>query len=163
MGFLATLIAGPALGVVGSFISSILGMIEKKQELKHEEIRQQRRDEQEIRLQEMNLQARGEEREHEGYINYTNAVTDQLQASYAHDASYGSVYKWAATLLRFVRPGLTVLLLWLVYYFWGTVPNDMVHLDLGLPMKEAIISKTLIMAEMAVTWWFLDRRKQNTK
>jgi len=157
MAFLAQLIAGPILGLVGSWVGSIFKYFEKKQDLEAQKLRQDH----EVALTRMNLEARGKEMENEAWLAQISATAEMLKGSYDHDASYGPVSRTAAVYLRWVRPGLTFLLLVLVavmFFFAG----DQYRIE-GLSIQERIVVSTLMMAEAAVTWWFADRTRDRQK
>lgn len=159
MGFLGsiatTLFAGPAVGLFGSLISGVMGYFERRQKLEHDRAQWAH----ETTLQELNMKARGQELESEQAIAQTAMIAETLKGSYEHDASYGTPSQWASNALRFVRPLLAFMLLALVGWFWWTVPM----MDVGddLTLREAIVLKTLFLAEVAVTWFFADRRRAN--
>lgn len=159
MGFLASLIGGPIVGIFGSLISGFMSIYERKQKL------DERREEMshELKLQEMNINARGKELESEALIAHTQAVAESLAASYQHDASYGPIGQIAATVLRFVRPALTFLLLGLVGSIYFTMPEGKIAQPDGVvtTLGEMVIFKIMFLSEVAVTWWFLDRRRTN--
>lgn len=159
MGFLAsiasTLFAGPAVGLFGSLISGVMGFFERKQQLEHDKAKWSH----ETTLQELNISARSQELESEDRIAQTAMIAETLKGSYEHDASYGKPSQGAANVLRFVRPLLAFTLLALVGWFWFSVP--MMEVGDDLTLREAIVLKTLFLAEVAVTWFFADRRRAN--
>lgn len=159
MGFLVSLFAGPFAGIFGSLISSGVSFFERKQKMEERVMDYA----QEIKLQEMNIAARGQELESEAAIAHTAAVAKSLAASYKHDASYGPVGQTAATVLRFVRPVLTVLLLALTTAVYFSMPDGQIVGTDGVvsSIGELVILKILFLTEAAVVWWFLDRRKTN--
>ena len=159
MGFLVSLLGGPIVGVLGSAISAGMSYLERKQKIEETKLEFA----QEIKLQEMNIKARSEEMESELLIAQTEAVTQQLSASYQHDASYGQVGQGAATVLRFVRPALTFGLLALVAIVYFTMPEAQIVDENGVAssLGELVVLKILFLTEVALTWWFIDRRKTN--
>lgn len=159
MGFLVSLFAGPFAGILGSIISAGTSYFERKQKAEERAAEMAH----EVKLQEMNIAARGQEMENEALIAHTNAVAQQLEASYGHDASYGPVSASAATVLRFVRPALTFLLIGLVALIYFTMPEAQIVDDSGAArdIGELIVLKVMFLAEASVTWWFLDRRRSN--
>lgn len=144
---LITLLSGPLLGIFGSVISGVTGYFERKQKI------EERREEMahERSLQELNMKARGQEIENEQAIATMNADSRNLAASYKHDASVGETSIWVNNTLRLVRPVLTIYLLSIVTYL--VVANTA-----GLTIQE-IAMKVLFLAEVAVSWWFADRRR----
>ena len=159
MGFLASLVGGPIVGVLGSLVSGFMSIWEHKQKIEERGLEMAH----ELRLQEMNIQARSQELESEALIAHTNAVAQSLAASYQHDASYGPVGQTAATVLRFVRPALTGFLLVLTAAIYFTMPDGAIVGEDGVvsTISEMVILKIMFLSEVAVTWWFLDRRRSN--
>lgn len=159
MGFLGsiatTLFAGPAVGLFGSLISGVMGYFERRQQLEHDKAKWAH----ETSLQELNMKARGQELEAEDQIAQTHMISETLKGSYEHDASYGPTSPWASNALRFVRPLLAFSLLGLVGWFWFSAP--LMQVADNLTLREAIVLKTLFLAEVAVTWFFADRRRAN--
>lgn len=136
---LLTLLAGGGTGLLGSLFGRITGLFEEKQKIKRLEIELAH----ELKLQEMQISARINEREHEAEIAETGAYAQALIGSYSHDSSY------ANTLLRWVRPALTVFLLVMTGWVYHTSSGDVVKAD---------IAKLIVFyAGTAVAWWFADR------
>jgi len=159
MGFIASLIGGPIVGVLGSIVSGAVSYFERKQKMEE----RQQDYAQEIKLQEMNIAARSNELESEEAIAHTSAVASALRASYKHDASYGPVSQTMASVLRCVRPALTFLLLGLTAAVYFTMPDGHIVGDDGsvTTIGEMVVLKIMFLTEVALTWWFLDRRKSN--
>jgi hypothetical protein len=159
MGFLVSLFAGPFAGIFGSLISSGVSYFEKKQKMEERQMDYA----QEITLQKMNIEARSQELESEAAIAHTAAVASGLRASYKHDASYGPVGQTAATVLRFVRPALTFMLLGLTAAVYFTMPDGQIVGEDGVvsSIGELVVLKILFLGETATVWWFLDRRRSN--
>lgn len=137
---------GGATGLFGSLVSRGFSFFEKKQDYKHE-----------LALQELHIQTRGMELESEEAIAGSVAAATIREASYLHDASYGVPSPKAATVLRFVRPVLTLLLLTLVAVIWATLTPEQEEMQLQ------IISTILYLATVAFTWWFGSRDTEKAK
>ena len=144
-----SLILGPALGLLGSAIGSVFKIWERKQELQAQREKQQH----EAELTKLNIAARGQEMENEQWIAQVQATADMLKSSYEHDASYGPITTGAAAWLRWVRPGLTILLITLTASFYFTDGS----------LHQQITKSILMMTEAAVTWWFADRAREGKK
>ena len=138
---LAGIVGGPLFGVVGSIVTNVMGAITeaRRQAAEYAHIE---------KMTELNAKFKAEEMEHDARKTEMVTDADMLAASYRHDASYGTVSPWASTMLRFVRPMLTFLLIGMVIWFFAV----------GDVEKSTIVTKTLFLAEMALTWWFVDRR-----
>ena len=153
MSGLLTLILGPLTGLAGSAFGAFTKWLEHRQRMAELE-RQQAH---ELRLQELNIQARGQELEQEALIAQTQAHADAMAASYRHDASAGPTHKWVASALRLMRPLFTLLLIVLAgAIFFYAQPGDVVE---GKPVREHVTLTVLYLAEVAVTWWFADRAR----
>jgi hypothetical protein len=141
IGLLTSVIGGPLFGIIGSFITNITGSImeSRRQTAEYAHIE---------KMTEMNAQFKAEEAESDFRTAQVENIGQAISDSYAHDASYGKVGQGAATVLRFVRPLLTFLLIGTVIYFYMT----------GSVEQEKIVLQVLFLTEMAVTWWFVDRR-----
>ncbi len=153
MGALLTMIAGPATGLLGSLAGGAVRYFERRQRIREMEIEHAH----ELRLQELNLKARGEELENERLIARAEADAASLRASYRHDASAGPAHRWVASALRLVRPALTLGLVAVgaaIYFASG--PADMIE---GRTVREHTALTLLYLAEVAVTWWFADRAR----
>ncbi len=153
MSGLLTLVIGPLTGLLGSGLGTVVKWLEHRQRMAELE-RQQAH---ELRLQELNIQARGQELEQEALIAQTQAHADAMAASYRHDASAGPAHRWVASLLRLMRPLFTLLLLALAgAIYFHALPGDLVD---GAPVREHVTLTVLYLAEVAVTWWFADRAR----
>lgn len=140
---LLTVFSGGAAGVVGSVIGKAAGYFEKKQEM------ESRREEyaHELKLLELQMKDASEARENE-------VAMEARKASYQHDASAGETYRWVATVLRLVRPVLTVVLLILTAIIY-TKATEAVRAD--------IAAQVIFLTGMTISWWFGDRYKRPGK
>jgi hypothetical protein len=141
---IGSVLTGGATGIIGSVIGQAGRFLETRQKLKKMALEF----DQELKLQEMQIEARSAELESERAIAEENAAATIKAASYAHDASYsGSVI---GNILRFVRPILTFTLLgFSVYVFLEALGDDVI--------KREISNQILFLTTTAVTWWFGDR------
>lgn len=157
MGFLTTLFAGPLTGLLGSIFGAVMKSIERKQQLEADKEKYAH----ERGLLEMNIAARGQEMESEAMIAQMEAMAKMVAGSYQHDTNYGPVSQGAATALRFVRPGLTLLLFLLVtaMYFSVTSIED----GSEYTLQQQIVMTVLYLFEVAFTWWFADRARESKK
>lgn len=160
MGLIATLLAGPAVGLFGSLFSSAIKLFEKYQE------RKQRREDNahEIVLLKLQQEGRNDEQEHEADIAHVNAQSNMLVASYNHDAAYGPTDRNGAFLLKMVRPTLTLILVLLTGVIYFTVSETQTTgLDPAVTLQDYVVMKILFMTEAAITWWFCDRRLERNQ
>ena len=152
-GGILTMLLGPLTGIAGSAIGTLTKWLEHRQRMAELD-RQQAH---ELKLQQLNIQARGQELEQEALIAQTQAHADAMAASYRHDASAGQTHKWVASALRLMRPLFTLILIVLagVIYFFAS-PVDLVD---GKSVREHVALTVIYLAEVAVTWWFADRAR----
>ena len=143
---IASVLTGGATGIIGSLIGTVGRFFEKKQQLKEMTLQF----DQEYKLQELQISSRREEAESERAIAELQAESEIKTASYAHDASYGITTLTIASILRFVRPVLTFLLLaFTVYIFWQVSENPSIVHELS--------NQIMFLTTTAVAWWFGDR------
>lgn len=141
-----TALFGGATGILGTVVGKVAGFFEAKQklELTREEFKH------ELALQELNIQARSAEMESEQIIAEAATFATTRQASYDHDSAYGKPYRWVVTLLRLIRPLLTLSLI---------VLTGILFFQLGQEGQADIASQVIFLTGMAVSWWFGDRYK----
>ena len=126
--------------------ASALDIWTKKQKLKEMTLQF----DQEFKLQELQISSRKEELESERAIAEMESVAEMKSASYAHDASYGPTTVFISSMLRFVRPVLTFLLLAFTgYIFWQVRENPSIVHELS--------NQIMFLTTTAVAWWFGDR------
>tara|TARA_Y100001951_G_C11277779_1_gene263129 strand:- start:487 stop:942 length:456 start_codon:yes stop_codon:yes gene_type:complete len=143
---IASVLTGGATGIIGSLIGTVGRFFEKKQQLKEMTLQF----DQEYKLQELQISSHREEAESERAIAELQAESEIKTASYAHDASYGITTLTIASILRFVRPVLTFLLLaFTVYIFWEVSENPSIVHELS--------NQIMFLTTTAVAWWFGDR------
>ena len=109
---IASVLTGGATGIVGSLIGTVGRYFDNKQKIKQMSLEF----DQEYKLQELQITSRKEELESEEAIARMETNAAMKTASYAHDASYGPASVTIASILRFVRPVLTFVLLAFVVY-----------------------------------------------
>jgi hypothetical protein len=157
MGILASILSGPIVGLFGSIVSAFVAFKERQQKIEEQKLAQAH----EVRLLEMNINARGQEMENEQIISQMEAMSEMLSASYQHDASYGPVSENMAAFLRLIRPSITLLLIILTALVFFMV-EDAAIITVGeeaMTVQERVVMSILFMTEAAVTWWFADRRR----
>ena len=147
MSIIASLFAGPLLGVFGSLISGVMGYFERQQQMEADKAKFAH----ETNLLKLQVQARGQELESEEEIAAIAADTEALKGSYQHDASYGESGPIISGMLRLVRPALTFALIAIVAVL---VLLDDTQLD-----RTQLSLKVVVMMEVAIAWWFADRRR----
>lgn len=147
---LMTALFGGATGILGTVVGKVAGYFEKKQEL--EMARENNKHE--LALQEMQISARAQELESEAAIAEMANASAMRTASYEHDASYGKPYRWVVTLLRLVRPILTIMLI---------VLTAILFFNLSEEGQDEIASQVIFLTGMAISWWFGDRYKGSGK
>lgn len=136
---LVTAVLGGGTGLLGSVVGRVAGYFEEKQKLKRLEVELAH----EIRLQEMTLADKKEERESHLSAVYAEQDTLALRGSYEHDVSYTDSY------LRWVRPVLTLILLLLTTGVYFTVEGE--------DVEKQVATQIVYFTCVAVSWWFADR------
>lgn len=131
-------LAGGGTGLLGSLFGRVAGFFERKQKMKEKELDYAH----ELNVQALNMQEASQERESEERIVQSVQDTKVVTASYKHDASYGE------SLLRWVRPALTFILMILA---------AVVYLTMDDADKTQIGVQILYLTTLSVTWWFADR------
>ena len=143
---IASVLTGGATGIIGSLIGTVGRYFETRQKIKQMSLEF----DQEYKLQELQISSRKEELESEEAIARMETNAAMKTASYAHDASYGPASVTIASILRFVRPVLTFVLLgFVVYIFWQANDDKALVFDLS--------NQIMFLTTTAVAWWFGDR------
>ncbi len=140
--------SGGILGLAGSLVNKVANYFATQQQMKFEELKNRHS------LALMDKQAQLQQMQIDGKFQITALETDSanLVASYKHDASYGETYKWASSLLRFVRPGLTFMILGIFVYVYYSA-NGFGHVN----VLEDMSNQVSMLAAMVLSWWFSDR------
>ncbi len=133
------LLAGGGTGLIGSLVNRFAGFFEAKQKLKEKVIDYKH----EKDLLAMQQAERSKDREHESDMLESVEDTKALGISFQHDTGYGD------SILRFVRPLITLMLIGLVFTIYLTTTET--------GIQTQIITQVLFLTSMAVGWWFGDR------
>lgn len=151
LGSLVGAASGGLLGVAGSLIGKVAGYFETKQKMKLAEI------ENKHSLALLDKQAELQKMAQDGKFQLTRLETDSanLIGSYKHDASYGETYKWASSILRFVRPFLTFSVIG-VFVFVYHRADEFGDVNTVQRMSNEIC----FLASTCLSWWFADRSRK---
>lgn len=146
-------ISGGLTGVLGFGLKALFGWLGEKE--KRATLRQTQ--DHEYRLQQLNIQARGQELESERAI----AAEETRRASYDYAPVRQEVWKWVASLISLMRPAITLYLLIVATAFGWTLLYGvpLPYIDTSGFIRE-IASATVYLTSTAVTWWFGDRPPQ---
>jgi len=151
LGSLVGAASGGLLGVAGSLIGKVAGYFETKQKMKLAEI------ENSHSLALIDKQAELQRMAIDGQYQLKSLETDSanLIGSYKHDASYGETYKWASSILRFVRPFLTfsVIGVFVFVYFKADQAGD-------LDTVQRMSNEVCFLLSTCLSWWFADRSRK---
>jgi hypothetical protein len=151
LGSLVGAASGGLLGVAGSLIGKVAGYFEAKQKMKLEEIKNNHS------LALMDKQAELQKMAQDANFQLTSLETDSanLIGSYKHDASYGETYKWASSILRFVRPFLTfsIIGVFIFVYFKADQAGD-------LDTVQRMSNEACFLLSTTLSWWFADRSRK---
>lgn len=159
---MSSLLSGGATGIIGSIVTNTFDFFE-----------QSRKNKQEIKRRELDIQEMDKEYEHRKEISAQKQEAETQETSYDHDTrAYTSGMKlespWIKvplvivdTLRGVIRPALTLVL---VYLTWRVFDSAHAVLeDAGLQTLEPSEAMTLVMSVVdmilyltstAVTWWF---------
>lgn len=133
--------AGGAFGLIGTALGRVAGFFERKQSFAQEQARWGH----ELRLHELQMQARSQETEMELALAAQSGSWRGLEASIKADAAIGKASQWVINILRLVRPVLTLIL-------WFITAGIFV-----ITKEGAIIEAAVFAATAATLWWFGDR------
>lgn len=133
--------AGGLFGIFGTALGRIAGYFERKQTFAQET----KRWDHELKLHELQMQARKQETEMELAIAAQEGSWQGLSASLAAEAATGPASQWVINLLRLVRPVLTILLWLITAWIFAKTQNG------------SIANSAVFAATAATLWWFGDR------
>ncbi|MEL6688488.1 MAG: hypothetical protein AAFP97_12835 [Pseudomonadota bacterium] len=133
--------AGGLFGLVGTTLGRVAGYFERRQTFMQEQARWSH----ELKLHELQQQARAQETEAEIALAAQMGSWAGLDASMKADAALGEASRWVIDTLRLVRPVLT-LLLWIITAGIFLFTQD-----------SAVIEAAVFAATAATLWWFGDR------
>jgi len=145
---LGTVLTGGATGIIGSVIGKAFSFLDSWQEEKKATNEHRRT----LELLELQNKIGAEESERELAVAEVHAASDIRIASYSHATSIGISSPWVIDCLRFVRPILTLLLIFMVGYLYTQ------YVEAG---RAKIEISVIYMASSAVLWWFGDRAMRN--
>ena len=154
MGFLdviMTAITGGGFGAIGAIASKIMGVWEAKEERKNKALDFQH----ELALLDKQSALRQAETESELAIATAETAASLREASYAHDTRSGKPYQWVVSILRLIRPVLTIGLLGILGSVYFYVAD--------LSLQAEIVHAFIFMSVSSVTWWFGDRSMNREK
>jgi len=141
---------GGTTGLVGSLVGRVFGWLETREKRKNMEMEFTH----ELRVMEAQGRIRADELEAESKIVEQKVAGDIRTASYQHDMAGGRPYRWVISVLRLVRPVLTLMLI--------TITGSIV---IWYPPATAIevAHQVVYLTGMAIAWWFGDRAPQMKK
>lgn len=136
--------AGGVFGLIGTAFGRVLSVFERKQMQSQERHRWAH----ELKLHELQMQAKAQETEMEIALAAQAGSWQGLTASIAADAAIGQADTWVINILRLVRPMLTILL-WVI--------TGWIFMHTG---NAEIVEAAVFAATAATLWWFGDRAPQ---
>ena len=139
---------GGGVGLLGTLVGRVFGWLEEREKIKRLAIQ----NEHELKLQQMQFDARSAEREHEYAITELSTEADMRTDSYQQDAAIGSTYRWVNAVRALMRPLLTVISISAVMYVI-TLLNQLGDYS-GL--RDALTQLNFL-ATTAFVWWFGSR------
>ena len=139
---------GGGVGLLGTLVGRVFGWLEEREKIKRLAIQ----NEHELKLQQMQFDARSAEREHEYAITELSTEADMRTGSYQQDAAIGSTYRWVNAVRALMRPLLTVISISAVMYVI-TLLNQLGDYS-GLRDGPTQLN---FLATTAFVWWFGSR------
>lgn len=136
---------GGATGLVGTLVGKLFGWLELRERARTLAMEQAH----ELALFDRQAALRRSELEAELAVAESGAWAAARTESYRHDMAAGETWRWVSSVIRLVRPVLTLLLLALTAWVFVVVG------DLGL--RAEVVSQVVYLTAMAVAWWFGDR------
>jgi hypothetical protein len=139
---------GGGVGLLGTLVGRVFGWLEEREKIKRLSIQ----NEHELKLQQMQFDARSAEREYEYAITELSTESDMRTSSYQQDAAIGSTYKWVNAVRALMRPLLTVMAISALMY----VIILLNQLGDYTGLREAMAQLNFL-AMTAYVWWFGSR------
>ena len=150
MEFLLSAFFGGATGLFGSIVGKVFGWLETREKRKNMALEFTH----ELAILEAQGRIHADELEAESVIVQNKVAGAVRKESYRHDISSGTTYMWVSSVLRRVRPTLTVMLIGLTASIVWTWESTMVI---------EIANQCVYLTGMSIAWWFGDRAPQEKK
>jgi hypothetical protein len=153
MGFLSiigTALTGGGFGLIGALFSKGMGIWEQIEKRKTQKMDYDH----ELNLLDKQQAGAAAESEHALAAIDLKSSGEMKLASYEHASTIGSSYAWVNAILSLVRPILTIWLVALTWYIYGTAEAA---------FKAEVIGSVLFMTSGAIGWWFGDRSMNKTR
>jgi len=147
-GLFGSAIGGSGLGLIGTVVGKTFGWLEQKE--KNKTLLAQNAHE--LNLIQEQAKIKQVEMESEYMIAQMEADANIRTAAYQHDASYGETPMWCSSILRLVRPVVTLLLMGMsAYIYWKAY-------DFGdWTTTKMLAEEVVFMTSLAITFWFGSR------
>ena len=144
MEFIMSALFGGTTGLVGSLVGRVFGWMETREKRKNMELEFAH----ELSVMEVQGRIRADELEAESKIVEAKVAGDIRTASYRHDMAGGEPYRWVISVLRLIRPILTVMLI-------GITGAIVLTFEPSTAIEVA--NQCVYLTGMAIAWWFGDR------
>lgn len=144
LGIAASAAGGGLFGVLGTALGRVASFFETRQKHTQEQAAWSH----ELKLHELNMQAKAAETEQEIALAAAAGSWSGLSASIEAEAAIGDSYPWVNAVRALTRPVLTVLL-------WAIAA--LVFLAADAAGRAAIVETVVFAATAATLWWFGDR------
>lgn len=153
----ASAVSGGLLGVIGAGIGRGLGFLEQRASFAQERARWAH----ELKLHELQMQAKAAETESELAVMAAQGSYQGLTASLEAEAKIAASYKWVEAVRALVRPVLTPML-WLMYlavFQMVASGNAARYLspEAADDLVGYLVANVAFAATAATLWWFGDR------
>jgi len=152
MGTVMSGLFGGGVGLLGTLIGRVFGFLEVREQNKLAVLNNQH----ELSLLDKQASMQKAEMESEYMIASMETESAMRTASYSHDASYGAVPPAIASILRLVRPVLTLGLLGV--FIWIFYKMDQFGHATAM---EKLADDVSFLTSAAIFWWFGARDRGN--
>ena len=143
---LELLLSGGATGILGGLFTGILGIINRHQDLKAQQLKFSH----ELRLQEMQMASLQAETERELLIADAHASAGVMSESIKHDAAIIEVSRWVNNTIKLFRPSITLYLITLTMIVYFTNHD----VEIQRKITDAVVFSTIT----TISWWFGSRQ-----
>lgn len=156
--------SGGATGLLGTALGMVNGFLEHRRDVENRRLDMEAAVAErghELRLHELNQQARAQETEAELAIVSQRGSFEGLTASIQHDQSMGNTSQWVNDFRSLFRPGLTLALMavtFLIFIISLFMPRESYVGEL----QSYIVYNVVYVASAASLWWFGDRMLQRS-
>ena len=165
LGILGSAGGGAVTGVFGAIVSGVFQTLNAKTDIKKKELELQH----EVKLQELQFQARKDETENERQIAADSLTAEAYTAAIKHDVALGKadgVWGWVNSVRALMRPFLTVVMLSLTGYITYVLFSGGLHAFIGetkvAELVEYIVN-TVVYTTTTIVLFFFGARENRKR